>query len=58
MREAGIVPGLVLGHIALYQIKRTHQLGRGRALTVVILSYALLGLLIGILVLSFLLARH
>ncbi|MCU1479850.1 MAG: Nuclease [Subtercola sp.] len=55
---AGVVPGLVLGHIALSQIKRTRQLGRGRALTVVILSYFILGLIVTIVSISLIAHRH
>ncbi|GAA0996291.1 hypothetical protein GCM10009563_16660 [Subtercola frigoramans] len=49
---AGVIPGLILGHIALSQIKRTKQLGRGRALAVVTLSYCVLGLVVIVLTLS------
>lgn len=38
------VAGIITGHIALSQIKRTGESGRGLALAGVIVGYALLGL--------------
>ena len=38
------VPGIVLGHIALYQIKRTGEAGHGLAVAALIVGYILFGL--------------
>ncbi|QWT23584.1 DUF4190 domain-containing protein [Subtercola sp. PAMC28395] len=54
----GVIPGLILGHIALSQIKRTPQLGRGRALAAVTLSYCVLGMVVIVLTLSVLAGRR
>jgi hypothetical protein len=40
------VPGIIMGHIALHQIKRTGEGGHGLALAGVIVGYALLAVAI------------
>ena len=51
-----IIPGIVLSHIGMSQIKRTGESGRGFALAGIIVGYCLLGLsvLAGFFVLLFL----
>jgi hypothetical protein len=40
------VPGIIMGHIALHQIRQTGEGGHGLALAGVIVGYALLGVVI------------
>ena len=51
-----VIPGIVLSHIGMSQIKRTGESGRGFALAGIIVGYGLLGLsvLAGFFVLLFL----
>ena len=40
------VPGIIMGHIALHQIKQTGEQGHGLALAGVIVGYCLLGVFV------------
>ena len=50
----GSIAAVITGHIALHQIKATHEQGRGMALAGLIMGYVLLGLfVIGLAVILF-----
>ena len=51
----GYVAGIIMGHIALHQIKQTGEQGRGLALAGVIVGYCLLGVFLLLLALYVLL---
>jgi hypothetical protein len=48
----GALPGVIIGHIALYQVKKTNEKGWGLAVAALWIGYAAIALLIMFVILS------